>query len=399
MSVRKALDGNAAAAEGAKLARVQVVAAYPITPQTPIVEQLSSFIENGSLSARYINVESEHSALCATIGASLVGARAFTATASAGLALMHEITGVAAGCRLPIVMPVVNRALPSPWSLWCDHSDSMGERDQGWIQLYVENSQEALDFVLLGYKLAEHHKVLLPVMVCMDGFFVSHTTEAVDVPKQEEVDSFLPPYKPQNLVLDTDNPMALNVLTSPEIFTEIKYQHKTAMDEVLGVFDEVSGEFEKAFGRGYAPVDSYMCEDAELIIVAMGGMSGVVRHVVKDQRARGKKIGMIKLTCFRPFPGKVLADILKGAGGVAVIDRSAGLGSIGPLANELRSALYSADVHPVVANFIAGLGGRDVTAKTIERVISYTETAVENNDHSYLSRWIDLKEGVEGIDR
>ncbi len=401
MAKRKAMDGNAAAAEGARLARVQVVAAYPITPQTPIVEKLASFIDEQKLAARYINVESEHSALCATIGASLAGTRAFTATASAGLALMHEITGVAAGCRLPIVMPIVNRALPSPWSLWCDHSDSMGERDQGWLQIYTENAQEALDFIIFSYRLAEDERVLLPVNVCLDGFFLSHTSEAVIVPSQEEVDNFLPPYEPKNLVLDPLDPMAVNVLTSPAIFTEIKHQHKVAMDNSLQVFKEVSQQFQENFGRQYGLFETYACNDAEIIIVSMGTMSGTVRHLVKKMRKEGQKVGALKLTMFRPFPGRELAEILGKAQGVAVIDRSAGLGSLGPLANEVRSSLYdtaNSNQGPVVCNYVAGLGGRDVTEDTIALIIKETVQAVEGNlKKSYESRWIDLLEEAESI--
>jgi pyruvate ferredoxin oxidoreductase alpha subunit len=391
--IRKAMDGNMAAAEGARLARVQVVAAYPITPQTPIVEHLASLIAKGRLAARYINVESEHSALCAVIGASLVGARVFTATASAGLALMHEVTGVAAGCRLPIVMPIVNRALPSPWSLWCDHSDSMGERDQGWIQFYAENSQEVLDLVILAYRLAEDKRILLPVNICLDGFFLSHTTEAVLVPEQGEVDAFLPPYCGQNLILDPQEPLAVNVLTGPEIFTEIKYQQKQAMDRVFPVMEEIGLEFARRFGRFYPPFSAEFCEDAEVILVTMGTMSGVARYVVKGLREQGKRVGLLKLRVFRPFPGKEISRVLRKAKAVAVIDRSAGLGSLGPLSLEIKGALYTSglDEAPMVRSYIAGLGGRDITEETIGQVIEDTFGTLGNPRDEYASKWIDLR--------
>lgn len=398
MTLRKTLDGNYAAAEAAKLCRIQVCAAYPITPQTPIVEQIATYIDNGKLDAKYINAESEHSALCATVGASLAGARAFTATAGAGLALMHEITGVASGCRLPIVMPITNRNLPSPWSLWCDHSDSMGERDQGWIQFYAETAQEVLDFIILSYKLAEDERVLLPVNVCLDGFFLSHSPEAVEIPKQSDVDDFLPPYKPKNFVLDPENPVAINVLTGPNFHADIKYQHKQAMDNSLNVFKEVSNDFYNKFGRKYKAIDTYKCDDADFIIVAMGTMSGVARHVVKEKRKAGQKYGMIKISCFRPFPGKELIQALKNAKIVTVIDRNPGLGSLGAVANELRSALFGVNQNQSIYNFVAGIGGRDVTEKTIENIIKVAKNKFETGEDSYESIWIDVKEGAYRYD-
>lgn len=395
MSVRVALDGNAAAAEGARLSRVQVVAAYPITPQTPIVENVATFIDEGKLEARYINVESEHSALCSVIGAVLVGTRTFTATSAFGLALMHEVTGVVSGCRLPVVMPVVNRALPSPNSLWCDHSDSMGERDQGWIQLYAENSQEVLDFVIMSYRLAEDERVLLPVMVCLDGFFLSHTTEAVVVPDQEEVDAFLPPYRAKGIILDPARPMAANPLTSPAIFTEIKHQHQEAMDQVRDAFPLISTEFAKKFGRSYGLFEAYACEDAEIVFVTMGTMAGVARYVAKELRKQGQKAGAVKIISFRPFPGRELAEVLGRAQGVAVVDRSAGLGSLGPLANEVRSFLYGTTRPPVICNYVAGLGGRDVTEDTMNKVYARTKKALDAKEPIYQSAWIDLKKEAE----
>ncbi|MDD4658559.1 MAG: transketolase C-terminal domain-containing protein [Eubacteriales bacterium] len=376
-----AMNGNDAAAAGASLARVQVVAAYPITPQTPIVENLATAIDKGDLKANYINVESEHSALCATVGASLVGARAFTATASAGLALMHEITGVAAGCRQPIVMPVVNRAIPSPWSLWCDHSDIMGERDQGWIQLFAETCQEALDFVILSYRLAEDKRVQLPVMIGIDGFFLSHITEPVDVPSQEQVDAYLPPREPHNLVLDVDNPLAINTLTPPGLFTEIKYQHKQAMENAAVVMGEVFASFAAAFGRKYSAVKEYKTEDADIVFVAMGTMAGTGRDAVDALRSQGHKVGILRITSFRPFPTGAVQDALKETDKVIVLDRSAGLGSTPPLALEVSRAVPGKSF----TSCVAGLGGRDVTIATYEQALSMTGKPGVN--------WLDLKEG------
>ncbi|MBE3582238.1 MAG: pyruvate ferredoxin oxidoreductase [Thermoanaerobacteraceae bacterium] len=388
----KALDGNAAVAEGARLARIQVAAAYPITPQTPIVEHISEFVRQGKIKAKYIAVESEHSALSAVIGASLVGARAFTATAGAGLALMHEITGVAAGNRLPIVMAVTNRALPSPWSLQVDHSDSMGERDQGWIQLYAENCQESLDLVILGYRLAEDSRVRLPVMLCLDGFYVSHTTEVVSVPDEEQVDQFLPPYRLQNVYLDVDDPMAVNALTSPDIYTEIRYQHFRALERSLAVMEEVGEEFGRYFGRFYRPVEKVEVEGAETVFVTLGSIAGTVRQVVKEWRKGNEPVGLLKITSFRPFPKDVVREALKKAKQVVVIDRSAGLGSEGPLALEVKAALYGLSPTPAVYSFIGGLGGRDFTRATAKKALEKARELYAQGLASSSSIWIDVKE-------
>ena len=377
--MQKAMDGNTAAAWGARLSKVQVVAAYPITPQTPIVEQIASAIENDDLNARYINVESEHSALCATVGASLVGVRAFTATASAGLALMHEITGVASGCRQPIVMPVVNRSLPSPWSLWCDHSDSMGERDQGWIQFYAETCQEALDLVILGYRIAEDQNVQLPVMIAMDGFYLSHITEPVEVPEQEKVDGFLPPRVPQNLVIDVDNPKAINTLTPPSIFTEIKYQHKEALENSLGIMTTVFQDFQEHFGREYDVFEEYRTEDADTGFVAMGTMAGTGRRAVDILREEGYAVGMLRVLTYRPFPYERVGKALTKADKVIVLDKGAGLGSVPPLALDVERAIGK----PVIS-CVAGLGGRDVLVDTYRKALECSE---ERKVH-----WVDLKE-------
>jgi len=388
----KALDGNRVVAEGARLARIQVAAAYPITPQTPIVEYISEFVRQGQIKAKYIAVESEHSALSAVIGASLVGARAFTATAGAGLALMHEITGVAAGNRLPIVMAVTNRALPSPWSLQVDHSDSMGERDQGWIQLYAENCQEALDLVLFGYRLAEDSRVRLPVMLCLDGFYVSHTTEVVSVPDEEEVDRFLPPYRLQNVYLDVDDPMSVNALTSPNIYTEIRYEHFQALKRSLTVMEEIGEEFYQHFGRRYAPVEKVELEGAETVFVTLGSMSGTVRHMVKEWRRKDVPVGLLKITSFRPFPKALVRDALKEAKQVIVIDRSAGLGSEGPLSLEVKAALYGLSPAPAVYSFIGGLGGRDFTLATLEKTLEKARELYAQGLVSSGSIWVDVKE-------
>jgi pyruvate ferredoxin oxidoreductase alpha subunit len=291
--MRQMLDGNGAAAEALKLARVDVVSAYPITPQSPIAEKLSQYAADGTMNTRYIRIESEHSALSCAIGAQLTGVRAATATSSVGLALMHEVLGVASGCRVPIVMPVVNRALVSPWSLWCDHQDSMAERDTGWLQFYAENVQEVLDLLIMAYKVAEHEHVLLPAMVCLDGFFLSHSVQPVDVPEQKTVDEFLPKYKSKNLYLDPLNPMFINNLTAPEDFSEIRFQQKVAFDNALKEIPEVQEEFFTTFGRRLEMVEDYKSEDAEIVLVTMGSMSGTAKHVVNTMRKAGHRVGVI----------------------------------------------------------------------------------------------------------
>jgi pyruvate ferredoxin oxidoreductase alpha subunit len=394
MAEIKALDGNWAVAEGVRLARPKVVAAYPITPQTPIVERVADFIVDGSLpGARYIAVESEHSALSAVVGAALVGTRVFTATAGAGLALMHEIVGVTSGNRLPMVMAIANRALPSPWSLQTDHSDSMAERDMGWIQLYAENCQEALDLVLLGYRLAE--EVLLPVMLCLDGFYVSHSTEAVSVPEIHEADAFLPPYEPGPLRLDPDNPMTINQLTSADIFTEIKYQHKQALDEALDLLPRIGQEFGQHFGRSYSPIKAENCAGAEVVVVSLGSSAGTARQVAKELRDKGIKVGTLKVTSFRPFPKQMVREALKDAQRIAVLDRSWGLGSEGPLALEVKAALYPLMEGPAVFNYIAGLGGRDLSAATMQKAVNKTIELEAQAMEKPGPIWIDLREEMD----
>ncbi len=393
MSKRVAIDGNRSIAEGVRLARAQVVAAYPITPQTPMVEKVADFINEGRLDAKYVAVESEHSALTTVVGAALVGTRVFTASAGAGLALMHEIIGVASGNRLPIVMGVANRALPSPWSLQVDHSDSMAEKDMGWIQLYASNCQEALDYTLLAYRIGE--EVRLPVMVCIDGFFLTHTTEVVELPDQEDVDRFLPAYERGSVYLDPDNPMTVNQLNSADTFTEIKYAHNKALNDVVNIFPSVAKEFEEIFNRKHSLSRGVNCEDADVVIVTLGSSSGTARKVAQEMSSDGKKVGALQISSFRPFPKEDVIEKLKGAKTVAVIDRSWSLGTDGPLSQEIKSALYSARIDIPVYDFVAGLGGRDLNEDTMKRVVNKTLELSNKDEKVLYPIWIDTKKEVK----
>lgn len=384
-------DGNGAATEALRLAKIQVVSAYPVTPQSPIAEKLAGYVADGTLKAKYIRVESEHSAMSIAIGAQLTGVRAGTATSSVGLALMHEVLGVAAGCRVPIVMPVVNRALVSPWSLWCDHQDTMAERDMGWMQFYVENAQEVLDMILIAYHLAENERVQLPAMVCLDGFFLSHMTDSIEVPDQETVDAFLPSYKTHNLFLDPENPMFINDLTPPTEFMEMRYQQQAGFFEALKIMPEILDKFTGAFGREHYLVEPYCCDDADAVIVTLGSMSGTAKHVVDQLRKKDVQAGMVKIVAFRPFPVDLLRKYLNGVPRIGVIDRSASLGAdAGPLCSEIKAALLNTEKQPEIKGFIAGLGGRDVSPQTISNAFRMLLEEKMNTN----TEWLDVQENA-----
>lgn len=392
MGVIKALDGNAAIAHGVMRSKVQLVAAYPITPQTPIVETISSLIDKKEYDATYITVESEHSALSAVIGAASTGVRTFTASASHGLALMHEVTGVASASRLPVVMAVVSRAIPGPMCLWCDHSDIMTQRDQGWIQLFAESPQEGLDFTMIAYRTSEDERVLTPTMVDIDGFYCSHLTEPVDVPTEDEAERFISEFRPVNAQLNTDMPYAIDNLSSPAIFTEIKRSQDLGMRAAAAVLDERFEEFDKIFGRKYARVMCDGVEDADTVIVCMGSMSGTVRHVVRQLRSESKKVGIARVVCFRPFPKTELAEALRGVKNVAVIDRVSAMGSFGPLYEEVLASMKMSGNNANAYSFVAGLGGRDIWEQTVENVFAKAEEMGTRNAPCKEPIWIDLKE-------
>ncbi len=386
----KMLDGNGAAVEAIKMAKVQVVSAYPITPQSSIAEKLSELVAYGELNAEYIRVESEHTAMSVATAAQLTGVRTATATSSQGLALMHEVLGMTAGCRLPIVMPVVNRGLAAPWTLWADHGDTMSERDMGWMQFFCQNVQEVFDLSIMAYKVAEDEKVLTPAMVCMDGFFLSHSMQKIDVPDQKLVDEFIGPYVPKNSYLDTEDPMFVCNLTGSDEFTEMRFQQKVGMDNAFEVIEKVQKEFEAKFGRKLDIVEGYKTEDADVVLVALGSMCGTAKYVVNKLREQGKKVGLAKVVVFRPFPAKLLAEVLSGKEVIGVFDRSAGLGGQGgPVWSETSAALKNVDCD--IRHYVGGLGGRDVSVDTIEKIFNELLEIKEGKrkDHT---EWIDLKE-------
>jgi pyruvate/2-oxoacid:ferredoxin oxidoreductase alpha subunit len=384
-TMKKVITGNQAVAYGVILSRVDVISAYPITPQTTIVEELSELIASGRLNTRFLKVESEHSAMAALIGASTGGVRCFTATSSHGLAYMHEMLHWASGARLPIVMVNVNRALGAPWNIWSDQSDSLSQRDTGWIQLYCENNQEVLDTILQAYRIAE--TVKLPVMVVLDAFVLSHTSEVVEIPTMEEVDKFLPPFFLE-YTIDTQEPVTFSVITTPEHFFEFRYKVQKAMEQVPGIANKVDDEFRSRFGRGYGAIERYGKEGAEVLLMTSGTVTSTSRTVIQKLVQKGYSVAGIKIKRFRPFPSEEIYEAIKGAKKLAVIDRNLSAGVGGIFAQELRASLYSREERPQVFGFISGLGGRDITPDLIEEAIHYT---VEHPRPEEEILWLGLK--------
>lgn len=378
---KKVMTANRAVSEAVKLAKPKVIPVYPITPQTSISEYLAQFVADGDIDAEYIRVESEHSAISAAVGACGAGVRVFTATSSQGLMLMHEILFAAAGMRMPIVMADANRAISAPLSIWNDQQDSIAQRDSGWMQIYVENGQDALDSILMAYKTSENNKVLLPSMVCLDGFILTHTVEPVEIPSQEQVDRFLPKYKPEHAFLNPEAPMSLGTLTDPDYYMEARYQIEEAMENSLEVIEKTNKEFEEIFGRKYDLVEEYKCEDAEIIIVAMGSICSTVRVCVDEMRDRGEKVGLLKIRVYRPFPQEKIQKAVQNAKKVAVLDKNISFGVGGALYNDIKAKI---DVEAY--DFIIGLGGRDITPNYIEEVVEKTKNPEKD------VTWIGLKE-------
>ena len=401
-NMKKVIMGNHAASYAAKLCRVQVISAYPITPQTQVVEMLSEMCANGELQAKFIPVESEHSAMAAVIGASATGVRAFTATSSHGLMLMHEMVHWAAGSRLPIVMAEINRAVGPGWNIWTDQNDSLAQRDTGWMQIYVESNQEVLDTIIQGYKIAE--TVLMPLMVVLDAFYLSHTYEPADIPEQEQVDAYLPPYRPQ-YKLDVNDPHAFNGLAMPDVYMEMRWKMQAALEQAKSVAAEADAEFGRQFGRSYGLVEGYRLADADVALVTSGTATSTAREVIDDLRAAGHKIGLLKMRLFRPFPSELVREKLAGVRKVAVLDRNIGFGMGGIFAQEIKAALCneapshltprnggcdgaSQPSRPIVFDYVAGLGGRDITPQTIAEIVQHT---LAHAQPEVETMWIGLK--------
>ena len=367
----EALTGDQAVATAMRQINPDVVAAYPITPQTETVEFFAEYVANGEVTTDFICVESEHSAMSACVGASAAGARVMTATSSQGLALMWEIVYIAASYRCPIVMSLVNRALSGPINIHCDHSDVMGARDSGWIILFSENNQEAYDNVIQAVRIAEHPDVLLPVMVCQDGFITSHAMERVEVYDDDDVQAFVGTYRPKHPLLDVDNPITYGALHFYDYYYESKRQQAEAMENARRVIPEITDEFNRKFGRNYGLFEAYRLDDADVAIVVVNSTAGTAKVVVDGLRAQGLKVGLLKPRLFRPFPAKELAEALRHLKAVAVMDRSIAFGYLnnaGPLFIELTAALALNSVHIPVVNYIFGLGGRDIKPSEIESV-------------------------------
>ena len=373
----KFLSGDEAFAEGVRLARPDVISAYPITPQTIVVERLSEMVEDQSLDAEFIHVESEHSALSCAIGASAAGVRTFTATSSQGLLYMAEGLVYASGGRFPIVMMNANRSTALPWNIYGDQRDSLALLDSGWIQAYAENAQEALDLALMSYYIAEHKTVSTPFMVNLDGFILTHTYEQVDVPTPEQADAFLPKYETENC-FDFEHPKNMAFSAGPDTNYIFKYKEHAAVLRAVPVIEEAERKFAEIFGRQYTGlIDSYKTEDADIILITLGTIAGLSREIADKLRAEGKKAGVLRLRYLRPFPGKEIADAVKNAKAVAVLEKDISFGNAGTVFTNVAAALQEHGVTIPAYNFIGGLGGRNISHADIEEIFAKTERGTD----------------------
>jgi len=381
---KRGLEVSVAIGEAVKLADADVIAAYPITPQTHIVENLAQLVADGELDAEFIPVESEHSAMSACLGSAATGARTFTATAGQGLELMHEVLYVASSMRLPIVMTVANRALSAPLSVWGDHSDVMAVRDTGWIQIFTENGQEVVDNVLCAFRIAEDPGVLLPVMVHLDGFHLSHMIEAMLFPEQGEVDQFLPPNN-YPLPLDPNQPVTMGDFGPPIIYSEAKWAQEVNIRASKDIILQTWQEFGDQFGRHYSPVEHYRTEDAKVLLLTMGSFSETAATAVDEMRNEGKNVGLVKLRLWRPFPFDEIREAVKGTEVLIVLDRALSFGGPGgPVCSEIRSALYQQEKRPKIVSFVGGLGGRDIQAAGFKEIVERgTEIANTGSSHEF----------------
>jgi pyruvate ferredoxin oxidoreductase alpha subunit len=373
------MEVSIAAAEAVKQANVDVISAYPITPQTHVVEHLSELVANGELDAEFFCVESEHSALSVCLGSSATGARSFTCTSSQGLALMSEITYIASALRLPIVMIIANRTLSAPINIWNDHSDVMSIRDCGWVQFFAENGQDVYDHVFIAYRLGEDRNVLLPVIINMDGFTLSHVIEPIELIDQEKIDQFLPPYKPV-LSLHPDRPVTMGGIALPGIFTETKKAQEVAIRSSMPKILETWKAFGEMTGRYYHPIETYKAEDAETLLVTMGSFGETASAAVDKMREEGRSVGLMKIRLWRPFPFDAFKTASLNAKQLVVIDRAISVGACGPVASEVKAALYEGHQRPSIYNFVAGLGGRDVAPSDFVKMVDKAEIEIEEGN-------------------
>jgi pyruvate ferredoxin oxidoreductase alpha subunit len=389
--MKKVIEGSMAVSQAVKVCRPHVISAYPITPQTHIVENLSKMVADGELKSEFINVESEFGAASVILGASVTGARAYSTTTSQGLLLMAEVLFNIAGLRLPVSITCANRSVSAPINIWNDHQDAMIVRDSGWIQLYAEDCQEVADMQLQAYKIGENPEISLPVMVNMDGFILTHAFEPVELIDQKAADDFLPPYKPQ-VYLTTKKPLTFGVLAEPAYYMETRYRLQQAIEASKQVIEDVANEFNKAFGR-YAGglVDKYRLDDAKTAIIGMGSLVGTLREAVDELREKGQKVGLLKIRAFRPFPKEAIYDALKGVDNIVITEKALSLGLGGILLNEMRALFYGKDRQPKISGFIVGLGGRDVPNKSVINAVRKAESGVMEDS------FVDLREELIGI--
>lgn len=382
----KAMTGNQSASIGACLSRPDVIAAYPITPQSSVVEGLAAMIADGKSDAQMVQVESEHSAMSVVQGAAMAGGRVFTATSAQGLALMYEPYFRMSTLRLPMVMAIATREMTSPETVWSGQQDAMSVRDSGWIQVFVENNQEILDMIIQGYKISEDSDVLIPMNVCYDGFYLSHLTERVEIPSQEDVDAFLPKYKCEHVAYDPKNPMAVDPLTPGEILINYRENHLESMQKSKDVIEKVDKEFKEKFGRSYGGlIEAYRCENAEIIVLSIGANVGTTRVAVDLAREKGIKVGLVKVRFMRPFPNEKIAEVLDGKKGYAVIDRSVSFGwNTGVLYQEVKAAASDLGQNICSIPAVGGLGGLDISLNHVMSVIYALDEATKNGEKGQL---------------
>ncbi len=393
MARRNRLSGNEAVAEALRQINPDVFPAFPITPSTEIPQYFASFVANGQVDTEFIPVESEHSSMSAAIGASAAGARALTATSSCGLAFMWEELYIAASNRLPLALALVNRALSGPININCDHSDSMGARDSGWIQMYAENNQEAYDNMVQAFRISEHKDVKLPIMICQDGFITSHAVENIELLEDEEVRSFVGEYKPENYLLNPDCPMAVGPYSVTDYYMEAKRNQAEGMRHVEQVVLDIAKEFAQLSGREYGLFEAYRLEDADRAVVMIGSAAGTTKDAIDRLREKGEKVGLLKIRLYRPFPAEAIAEALKNVKAVAVMDRAESYSNHGgPLGADVMAALFRARSTALATNIIYGLGGRDVRVEDMEQVFEDLQTMIDQDDAGETYRYMGLRE-------